>query len=194
MAKTAGGVRSNGTAYSQSQIERTISDFVNGESSEINGWLRYPQKYSIGEQNRHNIMVLDSVLTGKVANGTLFRSTEARSVFGYLSQSEYENLYRHVVDGIADGGSRKKIQGIIGKTFTEKGYMSTSKSASIAEKMDHAVKPVMLRVNTNGRGKGLDLGRHSIGEEEVLLRRNTRYKIRKVYGKRGEIYVDVDIV
>lgn len=52
----------------------------------------------------------------------------------------------------------------------------------------------MLRINPNKRAKGMDLDKHSIGEEEVLLRRNTRYKVKKVYGKAGNIYVDVDII
>ena len=49
----------------------------------------------------------------------------------------------HVVDGTANGASQKAIAGVVGKTFKEKGFMSTSK---------------------------------------------------KVYGKAGNIYVDVDII
>ena len=111
-----------------------------------------------------------------------------------MSQSDYDKLWMHVVDGTANGTSQKAIAGVVGKTFKEKGFMSTSKSASIAEDLDFAMKPIMLRINPNKRAKGMDLDKHSIGEEEVLLRRNTRYKVKKVYGKAGNIYVDVDII
>lgn len=100
----------------------------------------------------------------------------------------------HVVEGVPNGGVKNMIAKATGKTFTEKGYMSTSKSASISEDLDFAVKPIMLRIKPGKKAKGLDLDKHSIGEEEVLLKRKTKYKVKSVYGKRGSIYVDVDIV
>lgn len=194
MGRNSGGVRGGSGSYSQAQIENALYDYVHGSSSSINGWLRAPADYSISPDERQSIKVLDSILTGNIANETLYRKTEAKSIFGYLSQSEYDNLYLHVVEGTANSGSQKRISSVVGKTFKEKGYMSTSKSASISEDLDFAVKPIMLRINPNKKAKGMDLDKHSIGEEEVLLRRNTRYKVNKIYGKRGSIYVDVDIV
>lgn len=138
--------------------------------------------------------ILDSILTAPVTNDVLYRKTEAKSIFGYLSQSDYDKLYMHVVEGVPNGGVKNMIAKATGKTFTEKGYMSTSKSASISEDLDFAVKPIMLRIKPGKKAKGLDLDKHSIGEEEVLLKRKTKYKVKSVYGKRGSIYVDVDIV
>lgn len=194
MGRNSSGVRGGGSSYTQVQIENAIYDYVNGYSSEINGWLRSPADYTLSPDNRANIKILDSVLTAPITNDVLYRKTEAKSIFGYLSQSDYDKLYMHVVEGAGNGNVGKMIAQITGRTFTEKGFMSTSKSASISEDLDYAVKPIMLRINPNKKAKGMDLDKHSIGEEEVLLKRNTRYKVKKVYGKRGEIYVDVDIV
>lgn len=184
MGRNSGGVRGGGGSFSQAQIENALSDYVNGYSSEINGWLRSPSDYTLSPANRANIKVLDS----------LYRKTEAKSIFGYLSQSDYDKLYMHVVEGAGGGDMRKLIAKATGRTFTEKGFMSTSKSASIAEDLDFAIKPIMLRISPGKKARGMDLDKHSIGEEEVLLKRNTRYKVKSVYGKRGSIYVDVDIV
>lgn len=194
MGRNSGGVRGGGGSFSQAEVENALFDYVNGYSSEMNGWLRSPADYSLTAESRQHIKVLDSILTGRVANEPLYRKTEAKSIFGYLSQSEYDNLWMHVVNGTASNGSKKAIDSVVGKTFKEKGFMSTSKSASIAEDLDFAMKPIMLRINPNKRAKGMDLDKHSIGEEEVLLRRNTKYKVKRVYGKSGNIYVDVDIV
>ena len=195
MGRNSGGVRgSMGGGFTQTQIENSIYDYVNGNSSEINGWLRSPGSYTLSPDNRASIKVIDSVLTGPISNDVLYRKTEAKSIFGYLSQSDYDKLYMHVVEGVENGSSKKMIAQTIGKTFTEKGYMSTSKSSSIAEDLDFAVKPIMLKVNPGKKARGLDLDKHSIGEEEVLLKRNTKYNVKKIYGKRGSIYVDIDIV
>lgn len=194
MGRNSGGVRGGGGSFSQAQIENALSDYVNGYSSEINGWLRSPSDYSISPDNIANVRILDSILTAPIKNEVLFRKTEAKSIFGYLSQSDYDKLYMHVVEGASNGDIRKVIAKATGRTFTEKGFMSTSKSATIAEDLDFATKPIMLRINPGKKARGMDLDKHSIGEEEVLLKRNTRYKVKKVYGKRGEIYVDVDII
>lgn len=195
MAKSSGGVRGSGNSgYSQPQIEKAIYDYVNGYSSEINGYLRSPESYVLSPNSVANMKILDSALTAPVTNSVLYRNTEAKSIFGYLSQSEYDKLYMHVVKGVSNGGVKNMIAKVTGKTFTEKGYMSTSKIASISEGIDYAVKPIMLRIKPGKKGKGLDLDKYSIGEEEVLLKRNTKYKVRSVYGKRDFIYLDVDIV
>lgn len=194
MGRNSGGVRGGGGSFSQAQIENALSDYVNGYSSEINGWLRSPSDYTLSPANRANIKVLDSILNAPVTNDVLYRKTEAKSIFGYLSQSDYDKLYMHVVEGAGGGDMRKLIAKATGRTFTEKGFMSTSKSASIAEDLDFAIKPIMLRISPGKKARGMDLDKHSIGEEEVLLKRNTRYKVKSVYGKRGSIYVDVDIV
>lgn len=143
MGRNSGGVRGGGGSYSQAEIENALFDYVNGYSSEMNGWLRSPADYSLTPESRQHIKVLDSILTGNITNETLYRKTEAKSIFGYMSQSDYDKLWMHVVDGTANGASQKAIAGVVGKTFKEKGFMSTSK---------------------------------------------------KVYGKAGNIYVDVDII
>ena len=195
MGRNSGGVHgSGGGSYSQSQIENAIYDYVNGNSSEINGWLRSPGSYVLSPDNIANMRILDSVLTAPITNDVLYRMTEAKSIFGYLSQSDYDKLYMHVVEGVPNGGVKNMIAKATGKTFIEKGYMSTSKSASISEDLDFAVKPIMLRIKPGKKAKGMDLDKHSIGEEEVLLKRKTKYKVKSVYGKRGSIYVDVEIV
>lgn len=195
MGRNSGNVRGGATiSYSQSKIEMALRKYVNGYSSEINGWLRSPGNYTLSPDSVEAIKILDSILSSKVPDEFLYRNTEAKSIFGYLSQSDYDKLYLNVVEGAKNGSIEQLINKNVGKTFIEKGFMSTSKSASIAEDLDFAVKPIMLRIRPGNKGKGMDLDKHSIGEEEVLLKRNTKYRVKSVYGNRGLIYVDVDIV
>lgn len=108
MGRNSGGVHgSGGGSYSQSQIENAIYDYVNGNSSEINGWLRSPGSYVLSPDNIANMRILDSVLTAPITNDVLYRKTEAKSIFGYLSQSDYDKLYMHVVEGVPNGGVKK---------------------------------------------------------------------------------------
>ena len=42
--------------------------------------------------------------------------------------------------------------------------------------------------------KGIDLSKHKMEQEEVLLKRNQKYKIKKIHGKNGNIFVDVELI
>lgn len=55
MGRNSGGVHgAGGGGYSQTQIENAIYDYVNGYSSEINGWLRSPGSYVLSPDNVAN--------------------------------------------------------------------------------------------------------------------------------------------
>ena len=192
MGRNSGGVRGGSQKYTSTQIDKTLHDYVYGEALEINGWLRDHESYDISQENLENIKVLDAITKDKVPD-VLWRTTEARSIFGRMSQAEYDELYMHVVEGKSSKTMQSRIDGVLNKTITDKAYMSTSKSRTIAENLDFSVRPIMLRINSK-KGRGVDVGKHSVGEEEVILKRNTKYKVNKVYGSKGDIYVDVTII
>lgn len=192
MGRNSGGVRGGSQKYTNAQIDKTLHDYVYGEALEINGWLRDHESYDISQENLENIKVLDAITKDKVPD-VLWRTTEARSIFGRMSQAEYDELYMHVVEGKSSKTMQSRIDGVLNKTITDKAYMSTSKSRTIAENLDFSVRPIMLRINSK-KGRGVDVGKHSVGEEEVILKRNTKYKVNKVYGSKGDIYVDVTII
>lgn len=192
MGRNSGGVRGGGAKYTNAQIDKTLHDYVYGEALEINGWLRDHESYDISQENLENIKVLDAIAKDKVPD-TLYRTTEARSIFGRMSQAEYDELYMHIIEGKTSKTMQSRIDGVINKTITDKAYMSTSKSRDIAENLDFSVRPIMLRINSK-KARGVDVGKHSVGEEEVILKRNTKYRVNKVYGSKGDIYVDVTVI
>lgn len=77
------------------------------------------------------------------------------------------------------------VKSLVGTTFTDKAYMSTSKSKAAASNFsgrgDYSGK-VNFIITTKGNKKGLDVGSNSnFGkkEKEVILPRNTKLKITK---------------
>lgn len=121
MGRNSGGVRGGGGSYSQAEIENALFDYVNGYSSEMNGWLRSPADYSLTPESRQHIKVLDSILTGNITNETLYRKTEAKSIFGYMSQSDYDKLWMHVVDGTATVPLKKRLPVSLARHSRRKG-------------------------------------------------------------------------
>jgi len=75
--------------------------------------------------------------------------------------------------------------------------MSTTKSKKIADEwggFSGSSMPVVMRISANKKTKGVDLSKHKMGQKEILLKRGVQYKIKKIYGSNGQIYVDVTII
>lgn len=123
----------------------------------------------------------------------LYRGTAAKSIFG--ENVQYGYLKSGMEDNDVDTYIESVRKSVVGKTITERGYMSTSKTAKTGESFG-GEQPIVLRLTTKKSTKGIDLDsnraiyRNNTGEREVLLGRGLSYKITKIYGKNGKIYAD----
>ena len=92
---------------------------------------------------------------------------------------------------------KDKLLNAINEVKTENGFMSTTKNSEIAEEwggFSGSDMPIIMNISTKKDTKGIDLSKHKMEQEEVLLKRNQKYKIKKIYGKNGNIFVDVELI
>jgi hypothetical protein len=186
--------------------------YVSGEGMWINQYLRGNGEFGdLSEGEKQYLKDLDKATNGKISADTLYRSVDATAIFGDMSETDYENLRTALIygkDSFGKGqyadGIRQKIDGIvnktIGKTQTEKGFMSTTTSKSIAEEFGGFTgsdKPIVMNIKTNKKTRGVDLSGYdkntSDPQKETLLARNQTYKITNIYGKNGNINVDIEL-
>ena len=186
--------------------------YVSGEGMWINQYLRGNGDFGeLTDAERQYIKDLDKATNGKVSADTLYRSVDATAIFGNISETDYENLSTALIygkDSFGKGqyadGIRNKVDSIInktiGKTQTEKGYMSTTTSKSIAEEFGGFTgsdKPIVMNIKTSKKTRGVNLSGYdkntSDPQKEVLLARGQSYKITNIYGKNGNINVDIEL-
>lgn len=196
MGKSSGGIRSNG-----SSSNRALEEYVSGEGMWINSWLRNGNNFH-NAADRKYLNDLDRATSKSLNEMQLFRSVDASSIFEGIDSSGYDALQ----NVIAYGGTQKYYQKIvddilsktkIGTIKTEKGFMSTTTSRKVAEEwggFSGSKMPIILKINSPRGVKGADLSQHRMKQNEILLKRNLKYKIGKIYGHNGQIYVDVNIL
>lgn len=133
----------------------------------------------------------------------LYRSVDASAVFGEMSMADFDNLQSLVVYGADDRyalAQKSRLDAVVGKTVTEKGFMSTTKDKEIAlywGDFTGSEKPIVLSLDVPSGVKGADLKKFDVeGEEqrEVLLHPNARYKIRSIGAEEGTIVVNAEII
>lgn len=205
MAKGSGGTRGAGGGGGSNA--QAVEYYVSGEGMWINDYLR--GRYDMGELNEQEKRFLNDLDKATSRNigeeQTLYRSVDASAVFGKISDMEYEGLVNTVGYGSKEkywkpyaDRALSRAQGI----RTDKGFMSTTKDESVAASwggFSGSEKPIVLKMRTNTGTKGRDLTRSDkalnarMGQSEVLLGKGQSYKIGKVYGKNGRIYVDVTL-
>ena len=212
-ASASAGSKSAGGGSLTSEQEEAIDFYASGEGMFVNNALRGVHPIELTSDEMAQIHVLDSVLTGNVG-GTLYRSVDAEAIFGKMSQFDYSNLLDEVVysgfskqKGSYSQNMAKQINKTIdkakGKTITDKGFVSTTKSETIANDwrdFTGSSKPVVMKITTGKNTKGKDISKATPmvrqaekrdPQKEVLLARNQQYQVTNVYGKNGNIYVDV---
>lgn len=188
--------------------------YVSGEGMWINQYLRGRGDFGeLSTSEKTFIKDLDDATNRKVGERTLYRSTDAEAIFGKRGTGDYENLATIINYGPDAFGSgsyansiKDKIEGLIkntiGKTITEKGFMSTTKSEKVAAEFQDftgSSRPVVLKIKTNVGTKGVDLSKFDKNalpgteQEEVLLHRGQSYRVNKIYSKNRQIYIDVEM-
>lgn len=199
MGRNAGGVMNNG--LKKQDIQSAIEAYVSGDRMYINRSLR--DGVLLNADDKAFVRDLD-IATNKPLGKEqiLYRSVDAEAIFGKMSDFDYENLVGSIVYGdkskFAKATADKYLSKIeSNKIYTEKGYMSTTKSQQIADEwygFTGSSKPIVMRIKTPSKTNGVDLSKHRMAQDEVLLKRGQRYKASKVYGKNGNIYVDAIIL
>ena len=159
------------------------------------------------ENEKELVKMLDEATQTDVVDiPKLYRSVDASSVFGSMSQIEFEQLQDAIVFN-ADY-ERRQTQHIIdrakpGKVITEKGFMSTSEDYDVVSDwydFTGSDKPMTLELSVPEGTRGCKVYEMTPEVEaddpqrEVLLPRNTKYRIIEVTSKDGLVYVKAEIV
>ena len=192
------------------QKEDSVDYYVSGDGMYINNYLRQDQP--LDKEEEQLVKDLDNATSYKIPDGVLYRSVDAQAIFGDIDWEDYDNLsqlLRYGESSFDKGGYSQnnlyKAKNILAKTqdkeITEKGYMSTTRDEDIALNwggFSGSEMPITLKINTNDKAKGYDVSKFYEVEDdpqnEVLLSRNSKYKIKDIGFKDGNIYIEVDLI
>ena len=211
------GVRSLGggtsskasTRQVSSQAEREAVDYyVSGEGMWVNGYLRgdWDGGDLFPDEVRY-LKDLEKATSRKIGAQTLYRSVDASAIFGNIDDIQYDALVSVIGYNQKDNWYMKNAQPIIQRamgrgTITEKGFMSTTKDEDIARDWNGfsgSEKPIVMKITTSDKTIGRDISKfdkeleRKMEQREVLLGKGQSYRIDKIYGKSGKIYVDVSM-
>lgn len=201
MGKSSGGIRNSGSINNNIN-KQALEDYVSGDGMWINSWLRN-NTFDLNNSEKAFLNALDKATDKPLGSDSiLYRSVDASAIFGNISSIDYESLVGVLVYGDKQKYNVNNANKILSKTSigsvkTEKGFMSTTKSKKIAEEwggFSGSSMPIVMKVSASKKTKGIDLSKHKMGQKEILLKRNLQYKIKKIYGQNGQIYVDVSII
>jgi small subunit ribosomal protein S17 len=182
--------------------KQAIEDYVSGDGMWVNSWLRKKQ-FDLNKDEKNYIDKLDKATSNPLnEETTLFRSVDAKAIFGDLESSEFESLKSVLIYDSKQSFDVKIANKIlekinIGDTKTEKGFMSSTRSEKIASEwggFSGSEMPIIMKMQTSKDTRGIDLSNHKMEQEEVLLKRNQQYEIGKIYSKNGNIFVDVKLL
>lgn len=202
-----GGRGASSSIVTKNQVS-ALNHYVSGEGMWINQYLRGTGGFGeLSEFEKDYLRDLDKITNTENINGTLYRTVDASAIFGNISDTEYEYLVNNLVYGdnqrlVAE--SAKNTLSKVKSSYTEKGFMSTTKDLSIAENNKYTFgssKPVVMEIKTSGKTKGVDVMKKANSQmkqaekydpqKEVLLKRGQSYKINHIGSKNGNIYVQV---
>ena len=181
--------------------------YVSGEGMWINQYLRNPKEFgNINQDERRYLKELDEATGGKITDSKLYRSTDASAIFGDMTSVEYDNLVSRLVynddSRIVKTSTDRLLNNAMGKTITEKGFMSTTSSRQVAEEwggFSGSDKPVVMEITTGRNTRGVNLSVYdknvpkSEAQHERLLARGQSYTVNKVTSRNGNIVVQVEM-
>lgn len=185
--------------------KEAIKWYISGEGQWINQYLRGRGDFgTISETEQSFIDAIDAVTSrNEVLEKKLYRSVDAEAIFGKMSQSDYENLYNTLKYGgqtPTDTLLAEAAKGRVGTTITEKGFMSTTKDYELAADWGDytgSTKPVTIEFDVPEGMKGYDMKEFEVEgdpQSEVLLSKDTTYKVTEVGVKDGNIYVKAELI
>ena len=165
--------------------DEAIEWYVSGDGMWINQHLRGRMDTQLSDNERVLCEALLKATDNPIPKSInkLWRSVDVSAVFGDMSGLQKEQLKEAIIYGDSNP-MKRRANAIVGKEITEEGFMSTTKSKTIAEEFQYytgADEPMVLEFDTrkaNVRGK--DLKDYEIEEdpqEEVLLHPKAKYRI-----------------
>lgn len=188
--------------------------YVSGEGMFINNALRglNPdiRETDLTDSEKDALSKLDA-LTGrdKVGEGTLYRTVDASAIFGGITDTEYEALRSVAVYGDNQKFYKDQADKALKKmksSFTDAGFMSTTKMPQIAEDISYdfgSDKPIILEIKTSKKTKGIDVNKYanarmkeveqSDPQKEVLLARKQTFAIDKKISKTKNGFIKVTL-
>lgn len=187
--------------YTTEQINNVLENYVSGDGMWINSYLRNPAEFgNLTEDEKEYLNILDYALKNDISETVLYRSVDARAVFGNITDIEFDDLKSQLIYGNDNKKALELINSVKGKEIVEKGFMSTTTEKRIAldwGDFSGSDKPIVLELKTPKGTKGKNL--HFLDfeddpQKEVLLARNTKYKINSIETKEGQIYLKAEVI
>lgn len=187
--------------YTTEQINNVLENYVSGDGMWINSYLRNPVEFgNLTEDEKEYLSIMDYALKNDIKETVLYRSVDAKAVFGNINDIEFDDLKSQLIYGNDNKKALELINSVKGKEIVEKGFMSTTTEQRIAldwGDFSGSDKPIVLELKTPKGTKGKNL--HFLDFEdgpqrEVLLARNTKYKINSIETKEGQIYLKAEVI
>lgn len=187
--------------YTTEQINNVLENYVSGDGMWINSYLRNPTEFgNLTEDEKEYLSIMDYALKNDIKETTLYRSVDAKAVFGNITDIEFDDLKSQLIYGNDNKKALELINSVKGKEIVEKGFMSTTTEKRIAldwGDFSGSDKPIVLELKTPKGTKGKNLHFLDIEDDpqrEVLLNRNTKYKINSIETKEGQIYLKAEVI
>ena len=208
-----GASSGGGGASLKKNEQNAIEYYVSGEGMWINNYFRNDGSIKeLTDFESDFVKGLDSATNRTLKEQTLYRSVDAKAIFGNISDDDYYDLTQYMVwggDTFGDGRYgdyvRKKSQFLAnrakGRTIIDKGFVSTTTDYNVANEwrgFSGSSRPVVLEIKTNKKTKGVDVSytdkkAYGAPQKEILLARNQKFKVTDISGKNGQIYVKVEM-
>lgn len=189
-----------------------LEAYIGGDMMWINQYLRGRGDFGeLSAKEKQYLEELKQVTQSDVIGEcTLWRSVDARAIFGEMSDMSFSALEDYFLYGDTSKQTMQKIQrflGIEGKEIIEKGFMSTTKDHDIAADWgDYTGSdyPILMKIRTTANTRGVDVERYTRihnpeAEEdnpqaEMLLSCNQKFKVVSVSKDSGNICVEVELI
>ena len=176
-----------------------IEEYVSGDGMWINSWLR-KEHFDLDENEKIYLKNMDKATSESLnLNKEIYRSVDASAVFKNIESNDFESLKAVLLYGSKQNYDKKIADSLLSKIdsnkiITEKGFMSTTTNIKTANEwgdFSGSSMPIVMKIKPKKETKGIDLTKHKMGQDEILLSRNQTYSINKIYGENGIIYIDI---
>lgn len=205
-------VHKQDNSFDYSKRNEALDAYISGDIMWLNNYLR--GRGDFGELSREEQRMLDELTSvtkiAKVGERTLWRSVDARAIFGDMTDLEFDDLVGRLLYGDNTKFVVERTQrfmDVVGKEITEKGFMSTTKSKEVATEWgDYSGSrtPVLMKIRTTANTRGVDVEKYTLAhnaeveqsqaQREILLRRGQRYKVVNIKELDGHICVEVELI
>lgn len=199
-------------SFDYSKRNEALDAYISGDAMWLNNYLR--GRGDFGELDKWEQKMLDELTAvtklDKVGERTLWRSVDARAIFGDMTDGDFEDLAGRILYGDNNKFVMEKTQRfmeVVGKEITERGFMSTTKDKDVAAAWgDYSGSrtPVLMKIRTTANTRGVDVEKYTLAhnaeveqsqaQKEILLRRGQRYKVVGIKELDGQICVEVELI